>query len=50
MVHWLIIALIVSLGALLLAVAGVVRHVRLQHAKLRAEAPAETIGAGEESD
>jgi len=38
--RWLMIGLLVSLGALLLAAAGVARHIRLQHAKLRREPPA----------
>jgi len=33
--RWLIIALLVSLGGLLLAAAGMARHILLQRAKLR---------------
>lgn len=33
--RWLMIALLVSLGALLLAAAGVARHIWLRRAKLR---------------
>jgi hypothetical protein len=33
--RWLMIALLVSLGALLLAAAGVARHILVQRAKLR---------------
>ena len=35
--RWLIIALLVSLGGLLLAAAGMARHILLQRAKLRRE-------------
>jgi hypothetical protein len=35
--RWLMIGLLVSLGALLLAAAGGARHIWLQHAKLRRE-------------
>jgi len=48
--QWLLIALLVSLSALLLAAAGVARHIRLQRARLRATELAEIIGAGEETD
>jgi hypothetical protein len=40
--RWLMIGLFVSLGALLLAAAGVARHVWLQRKKLRPEALATT--------
>jgi hypothetical protein len=33
--RWLMISLLVSLAALLTAAAGVARHIRLHHAKLR---------------
>ena len=35
--RWLMIGLIVSLAALLFAAAGLARHIRIQHAKLRRE-------------
>ena len=41
--RWLMMGLLVSLGVLLLAVAGVARHIWLQRAKLRRKPPA---GAG----
>jgi hypothetical protein len=47
---WLLIALLGSLFALLMAAAGTARHIRLQHARLHAAEPAEVIGSGEESD
>lgn len=47
--RWLLIVLLVSLGALLLAAAGVARYIWLQHAKLRSETAA-TIEAAEKSD
>jgi len=34
---WLMIGLLVSLGALLIAVAGAARHIWIQHAKQRQE-------------
>ena len=46
----LMIALLVSLFALLLAAAGVARHIWLQRAALRATEPAEPVGHGEETD
>jgi len=48
--RWLIIGLLVSMVALLFAVAGMARHVWLHHAKLRKEIPAETVKTGEEAD
>ncbi|HXS78462.1 MAG TPA: hypothetical protein VN753_19945 [Terracidiphilus sp.] len=51
--RWLLIALLVSLGGLLLAAAGVVRHVRLHRKKLKAgptQSDAAVIGVPEESD
>jgi hypothetical protein len=48
--RWLITGLLVSLGALLLAAAGVARHVWLQRTKLREESPARAIEASEEVD
>jgi len=41
--RWLMIGLLVSLGALLFAAAGVARHIWLQHTKLRSE-PAASAG------
>jgi hypothetical protein len=48
--HWLMIALLVSLFALLLAAAGMARHIWLQRAKQHGAEPAEVIGHGEETD
>jgi hypothetical protein len=48
--HWLVIALLVSLGALLLAAGGVARHIRLQRAKLREAGLAYAARASEEAD
>jgi hypothetical protein len=48
--HWLVIALLVSLGALLLAAGGVARHIWLQHARLRDKEPARPTPASEEAD
>ena len=51
--RWLIIALLVSLGALLLAAAGTARHILLQREKLRRDLPPTditAIGSTEESD
>ena len=51
--RWLIIALLVSLGGLLLAAAGMARHILLQRAKLRRESLASAsanTGAPEEND
>jgi hypothetical protein len=45
--RWLMMGLLVSLGVLLLAVAGVARHIWLQRAKLRRKPPA---GAGKALD
>ena len=47
--RWLMIVLLVSLGALLFAAAGVARHIWLQRAKLQ-ERAARGIDAAEESD
>lgn len=44
--RWLMIALLVSLGVLLLAAAALVRHVWLQRKKLEQEPPSQS-GAGE---
>jgi hypothetical protein len=41
--RWLMMGFLVSLGVLLLAAAGVARHIQLQRAKLRRKPPA---GAG----
>ncbi len=46
----LMIALLVSLSALLLAAAGMTRHIWLHRAKPRATEPAEPVGHGEETD
>jgi uncharacterized protein (DUF58 family) len=48
--HWLLIALLVSLCALLLAAAGIVRHIWLQRARLRAKAPAQAVQTSDEVD
>ena len=51
--HWLIIALVVSVGGLLLAAAGMARHVFLHHRRLGHELPdadAAVIDLPEESD
>jgi hypothetical protein len=52
--HWLLIVLLVSLCALLLAAAGIVRHIWLQRAKtsarLRAKAPAQAARTHDEAD
>jgi hypothetical protein len=47
--RWLMIGLLVSLGALLFAAAGVARHIWLQRAKLRHEAPS-VRDAAQETD
>jgi hypothetical protein len=51
--RWLIIALLVSLGALLFAAAGMARHIWVQRAKLRRKPPAgagHAVGVREETD
>lgn len=51
--HWLIVALLVSVGGLLLAAAGMARHILLHRRKLRADSPiadATVMGLPEESD
>ncbi|HTB96747.1 MAG TPA: hypothetical protein VK716_07045 [Terracidiphilus sp.] len=48
--QWLVIGLLVSLVALLLAVAGLARHIRLQRARLRSQQPAEAPDTAEETD
>jgi hypothetical protein len=51
--HWLIIALLVSVGGLLLAAAGMARHVFLHHRRLRHDLPdadAAVVGLPEQSD
>ena len=48
--QWLMIALLVSLFALLLAAAGMARHIWLHRAKVHAIEPAESFGHGEETD
>ena len=47
--RWLMIGLLVSLGALLIAAAGVARHILLQRKKHRLEARA-AIDAAQEPD
>ncbi len=47
--RWLMVVLLVSLGALLLAAAGVARHIWLQRAKSRSE-PYVAIEEAEEAD
>ena len=47
--RWLMIGLLVSLGALLIAAAGVARHILLQRRKHRLEAQA-AIDAAQETD
>lgn len=46
----LMIALIVSLSALLLAAAGMARHIWLHRAKLLAVEPAESVAHGDETN
>jgi hypothetical protein len=51
--RWLIIGLLVSMGGLLLAAAGVARHVLLQRRRLKHKPPdsdASALGTPEESD
>jgi hypothetical protein len=51
--RWLLIALVVSVGALLLAAAGVARHVLLHRRKRKrelADRDAAVLGTPEESD
>jgi hypothetical protein len=51
--RWLLIALLVSLGVLLLAAAGMVRHILRHRRKLKGSAPgsgAAVISVPEESD
>jgi hypothetical protein len=51
--RWLLIALLVSVGVLLLAAAGIVRHVLLYRRKLKRTASASgapVVSAPEESD
>jgi hypothetical protein len=51
--RWLLIALVISLGGLLLAAAGVVRHVLLHRRKLKHKLPeseAAVVGISEETD
>ena len=47
--RWLLVVLLVSLGALLAAAAGVARHIWLQRAKLPSDPP-QAIEAVEKSD
>jgi hypothetical protein len=48
--HWLLIALLVSLLGLLLAAAGMARHIWLQRARLTGAEPAEVIEPADERD
>jgi hypothetical protein len=48
--QWLMMALLVSLFALLLAAAGTARHIWLHRAKLHAIEPVESVGHNEETD
>jgi hypothetical protein len=48
--QWLIIGLLVSLVALLLAVAGMARHIKLQRSRLRSPEPAEALETADETD
>jgi hypothetical protein len=48
--HWLLIALLVSLLGLLLAAAGMARHIWLQRAHLSGGEPAEVIETADERD
>ncbi|MGB6973137.1 MAG: hypothetical protein WBD67_00495 [Terracidiphilus sp.] len=48
--RWLMIGLIVSLGALLFAAAGAARHVWLHRHKPASEAPSGAPEAGDETD
>jgi uncharacterized membrane protein len=45
--RWLLIVLLVSLGALLIAAAGVARHIWLQRSKTKDEGPLAFEPAGE---
>lgn len=47
--RWLMLVLLVSLGTLLIAAAGMARHIWLQRAKLRSR-PSEAFEAAEETD
>jgi len=49
LMRWLMVVLLVSLGALLIAAAGVARHIWQQRAKLRSEPP-QAIEATGKSD
>lgn len=46
--HWLMIALLVSVGALLLATGGLARHIWLQRTKQRDAAPAPSAQGSED--
>jgi hypothetical protein len=48
--HWLMVALLVSLCALLVAAAGVARHIWLQHARQRGIESVRAARSGEEAD
>jgi hypothetical protein len=48
--HRLVIALLVSLGALLLAAGGVARHIWLQRARVRDKVSTQPAPASEEAD
>jgi hypothetical protein len=47
--RWLMIAFLVSMGALLIAAAGMARHIWLQRAKLRSR-PSQAFEAAEDTD
>jgi hypothetical protein len=48
--RWLMIGLLVSLGALLLAAAGVARHIWLQRARLSSKPPVSASRAQDPAD
>lgn len=48
--RWLMIGLVVSLGALLFAAAGVARHIWLHRRNPGDEAPTSRLESGEEAD
>jgi hypothetical protein len=48
--QWLVIALLVSVGTLLLAAAGVARHIRLHHTGPRDVEPVRASGSSDEAD
>jgi len=48
--RWLLIALLVSVGGLLLAAAGVIRHIRMHRKKLQRTAPHMDAVAARQAD